>query len=367
MSDRVHIANGRELVALVAASGLVFSAWALFPSTVESGIYLPPTEAATASAKMNAANDDVVDGPRTTYMALHAKFLLSSSPSMMKGSVTLRNSSAMVDVSMVPLRSKLEALLLLLYQSDDVDGLALEAKIQALLKLPDFVLTQLMQHPDLAELTKMLDAVFLGTSEVSVVETELNKIEVTSVPGTNEQVHLIKVSGKPAYTVRTPAADEGIQDSAASPLSQQRAGEPVTLASEFDEMAGMAVIDFAVAPSSEPLPPPPEQARVFAPALVYAPSSEELPPPPPPPPPPPTSEAPEPLSEPTGTPQTSQDVIESGNKFEPGETVAQPGVDNSPATNSAPTQTSSSTPTIDPVEVGGGTGAVGETAPSDGN
>ena len=34
--------------------------------------------------------------------------------------------------------------------------------------------------------------------------------------------------------------------------------------------------------------------------------------------------------EPTGTAQTSHDVMTSGNKFEPGETVTQPSADNSP-------------------------------------
>ena len=105
--------------------------------------------------------------------------------------------SPVVNVSLVPVRSKLQALLMLLYsQSGDVDPAALEAKLQALLKLPDSVLAQLMEHPDLADLNKMLDAVFLGTSDLSGVKTELDKIDIVPVPETSDR---IDISGKPAY------------------------------------------------------------------------------------------------------------------------------------------------------------------------
>ena len=55
--------------------------------------------------------------------------------------VTVGYASPLVDVSLVPLRSKLEALLMMLYsQFGDVDPAALEAKLRALLQLPDSVL-----------------------------------------------------------------------------------------------------------------------------------------------------------------------------------------------------------------------------------
>ena len=131
--------------------------------------------------------------------------LVSSKPTMY-GSATVRYPSPVANVSLVPLRSKLQALLMLLYsQSGDVDPAALEAKLQALLTLPDSVLAQLMEHPDLADLNKMLDAVFLGTSDLSGVKTELDKIDVTSVPAPSEQIDVVKVNGKPAYIVHSPA------------------------------------------------------------------------------------------------------------------------------------------------------------------
>jgi hypothetical protein len=56
-----------------------------------------------------------------------------------------------------------------------VDPAALEAKLRALLKLPDSVLAQLMEHPDLASLNELLDAVVLGKSDLPGLKTELDK------------------------------------------------------------------------------------------------------------------------------------------------------------------------------------------------
>jgi hypothetical protein len=260
-------------------------------------------------------------------------------------------------------------LLMLLYsQPGDVDPAALEAKLQALLKLPDSVLAQLMEHPDLAALNKMLDAVFLGTSDLSGVKTELDKIDVTAVPGTSEQIQVIKVNGKPAYTVHSPAVDNGTENTAGSPVPAPPPppGEPVTMASQFDAPAGLTASAFMLAPSSEQLTPPPAPAGLSASAFRLAPSSEELTPPPAPT---PTPEIPKSLEEPTGTPQTSLDVFDSGNKFEPGETATQPSADNSPATNTPATQTAPpSTPATgggSPAEAGGVTDGGGVTSPSD--
>ena len=71
------------------------------------------------------------------YTLMNPK-LVSSKPTMY-GVVTVPYSSPVVDVSLVPLRSKLQALLMLLYsQSGDVDPAALEAKLQALLRVAGF-------------------------------------------------------------------------------------------------------------------------------------------------------------------------------------------------------------------------------------
>ena len=52
--------TGVVLLALAVA----ISCWALFPSTVESGIYVPPPETSTPSAAdANSAREGVVGGP----------------------------------------------------------------------------------------------------------------------------------------------------------------------------------------------------------------------------------------------------------------------------------------------------------------
>jgi hypothetical protein len=363
-ADRMCIAGRRDLLVLL-ASGLAISTWALFPSTVESGIYVPLPEASTPFvADDNSAREGVVGRPVYAARWVNAK-LVASNPTMY-GFVTVRYPSSVVDMSLVPLRSKLQALLMMLYSESgvDVDQAALEAKLQSLLKLPDSVLAQLMEHPDLAELNKMLDAVFLGTSDLSGVKTELDKIDVTTVPGTFEQIQVVRVSGKPAYTVHSPALDEGTEDSAVSPVSAPPPpGETMTMAFQFEAPAGLSASAFTLAPSSEPLAPPPAPADLFVPALVLAPSSEQFVPPPAPT---PTPEMPMSLVEHTGTPQTSLDVINSGNKFEPGETAAQQSADNSPATNSPAAQTAApSTPATgeeSPTGPGDVTGGGGETS-----
>ncbi len=291
-ADRMCLAGRRDLVALLAASGLAISTWALFPSTVESGIYVPLPEASTplvadvnsAMEGVDSAMEAVAGSPVYAARWINAK--LEALKSTTYGSVTLRYPSPVVNVSLVPLRSKLQALLMMLHsQSGDLDPAALEAKLQALLMLPDSVLAEVMQHPDLADLNKMLDAVFLGTSNLSGVKTELDKIDVTSVPGTSEQIQVIKVSGTPAYTVHSPALIKGTEDSAVSPLSAPPPpGEPMTMASQFEAVAGLIASAFTLAPSSEPLPPPLPPplapARLSAPALMLAPSSEQFIPPP---------------------------------------------------------------------------------------
>ena len=146
-----------------------------------------------------------------------------------------------------------------------MDPAALEAKLQALLTLPDSVLAQLMDHPDLADLNKMLDAVFLGTSDLSGVKTELDKIDVTSVPAPSEQIDVVKVNGKPAYIVHSSAVQNGTEDAAGSPVSAlpPPPGAPVTVTvlSLVQAPARLSASTFTVAPTSQQLPPPPAPAR----------------------------------------------------------------------------------------------------------
>ena len=356
-ADRTYIAGRRDLRILV-ASGLAISTWALFPST-QSGIYVPLPEASTPFvAGVNSAGENVLGDPVNSHRLINAE-LVSSKPTMY-GLATVRYTSPTVTVSLVPLRAKLQALLMLLYsQSGVVDQAALEEKLKALLKLPDSVLAQLIEHPDLADLKKTLDAVFLGTSDISGVKTELDKIDVTSVPGRSEQIDVIKVNGKPAYIVRSPAAQKGTDDASGSAVSLPAPSEPLTVTtlSQVEAPAGLTASAFALAPSSEPLTSAPAPASQIASTFTVAPSSEPLSSTP--------SASPTPSAsvEPTGTSQTSQDIMTSGNKFEPGETATQPSGGDSSATQTA-TPTTSPTGQQSPADAGGVTSDGGTTSAS---
>ena len=200
---------------------------------------------------------------RANAFTLMAAELVSSKPTMY--GPTAWYPSPVANVSQVSVRSKLQALLMMLYsQSGVVDPAALEAKLQALLTLPDSVLAQLMEHPDLADLNKTLDAVFLGTTDLSGVKTELDKIDVTSMPGPSEKIDVVNVNGKPAYIVHTSAVQMRTVDAAGSPVSAPPPpGGPVTVTvlSLVQASASQIMSAFTVAPTSEQLPPPPAPAE----------------------------------------------------------------------------------------------------------
>jgi hypothetical protein len=345
---RPYTAGRREFTVIVAA-GVAVSVWALFPSTVETGIYVPLPETSSAAGADSATAGN--GGPVNDFALANPNQVPSaqSSKQSQYGFATVRYSSHAVDVSLVPLRSKLQALLMLVHSSGDQDSWALEAKLQALLKLPDSVLAQLMQHPDLVDLRKKLDAVFLGGSDLAGVATELDRISVTSAfVEEGEQIN-VKVDGKPAYIVRTTTDNNRTMNAAGTTVAAvSPSGQPVTVTvfSEFDAPAEIAAFSLALAPDSEPLPPAPAptiEMMSFAPAPSIEPSA-----------PPSASPTPSSSPEPTDTPQTtSNDVMTSGNKFEPGETAATEGGDNSSETQ-APEPSSSPPDPEGPAETGGG-------------
>jgi hypothetical protein len=394
-ADHTYIEDGRACLVLVATAAVAINAWALFPSSEESRHDVPLPDTSTPSAADVKSGGEVVVGAdklsRANAFTLMAAQPVSSKPTMYGPAAWYP--SPVANVSQVSVRSKLQALLMMLYsQSGVVDPASLEAKLQALLQLPDSVLAQLMEHPDLADLNKTLNAVFLGKTDLSGVKTELDKIDVISMPGPSEKIDVVNVNGKPAYIVHTPAVEMRTVDADGSPVSAPPPppGEPVTVTvlSAVEAPADLSASAFTVAPSSQQLTPSPAPAGLTAAAFTLAPSSEQLTPPPapagltasaftlapsseqltPPPAPTRTPEIPKLLAEPTDTPQTSLDVLKSGNMFEPGETATQRSADNSPATNSPATQTATgSTPATSGgslPEAGGVTGGGGGTSPS---
>ncbi|WP_395309810.1 hypothetical protein V4U86_02980 [Mycobacterium sp. AMU20-3851] len=351
--NHAYPANGRELIAILAVSGIIVSSWALFPSTVESGTYVPlPELSAPRPSVINHAELDIEPGSPLMALTLNDSDV-EVMPVSMAGSSGIRYASSAIDVTVIPIRSKLEALLSILYaQSDELDQAELEAKIQALLKLPDSVLVQLLQHPDLVDLNIMLDSVFYGTSDVGDVKAQLDKVDVASVPGTSDQVQVVKVSGNVVYAVRTPAVDETTATSimAAESVPVAPGGAQMTVTSQFDALAGVFVSTF----TAPPPPPPPPAAPLpmtmmvqmdFAPALVAEPSSVELASAP--------SLAPEPTHSPTPsvepTRQASDDIT-FDNKIEPGGSVQQAAEDSLSTSSPEAPATQSSSPSTPSAE-----------------
>jgi hypothetical protein len=347
------IANaGHRGFLVLLASGVAINAWALLPLPDVSGIYVRFPEMSTPSAAEVNSGMEGIGGSLLIASRASAK-PVPSKPTMYE-LVTVRYPSPVVDVSLVPLRSKLQALLMLLYSKyGGVDLADLEAKLQALLKLPDSVLALLIQHPDLADLNKMLDALLLGTSDLSGVKTELDKIDVISVPGpSSERIDVVNVNGKPAYIVHTPSVQKGTEDAAGLPVSAPlQPGEPatVTVVSQVEAPAAASATAFQMAPSSEQFTPSPSPSPSPEPAPTAT----------------PTPEITKPQEEPNGAQQTSLDDLTSGNKFEPGDTVTERTEENSPATDSPATQAAAPSETTtggeSPAETGGG----GATSPSD--
>ncbi|MGE2714585.1 hypothetical protein ACQI4L_11050 [Mycolicibacterium litorale] len=250
----------------------------------------------------------------------------------------MQYSKAAASIDVLPLRSKLQALLMMLYShaGDYIDPIALQAKLEALLKLPDPVLAQLLHHPDLEALNGALDAVFHGTSDMSAVVTELDKIDVVTTSGPTEQIDVVRVNGEPTYVVHSPIVQPAPGNVAGPTMSAmpQPPGEfrvvslvdAPTAVSTFAaassvqppapaaEPMARAMPVAMMAPDVEPVSPPLEATTWNAPTVTVAPSAEPTPTAVP------EFAAPSSLPEPTSTPEASLDVATKENDYKPDET-----------------------------------------------
>ena len=100
-ADRTYTAVRRDISSLLAL-GVAISAWALFPSTVETGIYVPPPEAAPPSAAdVSSAGKGLTGNPlelaRADFRLMEAK--LDTSTPTMYGSATVWYPSPAANVS----------------------------------------------------------------------------------------------------------------------------------------------------------------------------------------------------------------------------------------------------------------------------
>ena len=279
---------GRRGFMVLLVSGLAINAWALFPSAVESGVYVPLPQMTTPSvAEGNSApkaiGDDVVESRTATFFKQMNGTPRSSGQPMYRNAPYYSSYSPAAAVAMVPLRSKLEALLMLLYSSygEDMDTAALELKLRQLLRLPDAVLAQLIRHPDLAQLNVMLDSVFLASGDLSGIQTELNKIAITSTAGPTEQIDVVRVNGQPSYVVYSAPAQPGGESvtvmsmsAIPQPPAEFRVVSAVEAPAVVAAFAAMAPVESFAAPV-----PAPAIAEAIGPAIAAPVVTEVIAPP----------------------------------------------------------------------------------------
>ncbi|KRD11895.1 hypothetical protein ASE48_31915 [Mycobacterium sp. Root265] len=268
--------TGKRGFLVLLVSGVAINAWALFPSAVESGVYVPlpqgpPPVAAESNPVRDAAGDLSVQTSRISFRLMDTG--RSTAVSASYGS--FNHASAAFAVAMMPLRSKLEALLMLLYSryGHDASVVGLEMKLQALLRLPDSLLAQLIQHPDLADLATMLDAVFLDSNNLSGIRTELDKIDINSTTGPTEQIDVVSISGRQSYIVYSPAVQPAAENIAVMPTSVVLQ-QPVQFAVVVQIEAPAEMAAFSIAPSMETFAVETFAVETFAPE-TFAPVPEQ--------------------------------------------------------------------------------------------
>lgn len=375
-------AAGRRGFVVLLASGLALNAWALFPSGVQSGGYVPlPQASPPAAAEVGPAAGGVAN---PLDLSRGRTFSLMEISLVQSHSMTNRSNSGPYlgpadAVTMTPLRAKLQALLMLLYLRDGDVATALQLKLQSLLRLPDPVLARLVEHPDLADLVTTLDAVFHQNSDLTALKTELDKIDVSSVSLPTEQIDVVSVNGKPAYLVRSTSVPAPAESFAASPrLAMPQPPVEFVVVSQIEEPAEVGALMMAAGVQSFAAEPPavtaaelPGPTAAEPTALAAAPMVTSIVEPPAPDPAPsvpivtevtaapsetaeptatavPTSTHTTAVEEPTDTATTSAtDLMKTGNKFEPGDTVAGTQVGN---TSAGSTPTSEAASTVAPSE-----------------
>lgn len=273
--------TGKRGFLVLLVSGVAINAWALYPSAVESGVYVPlpqglPPVAAEAHPLRDAAGDLSVPTRRISFSLMDT----GRSPVAPASYGSFSHASVALAVAMVPLRSKLQALLMLLYSryGHDMDMAALELKLQALLRLPDSLLAQLIHHPDLAGLVTVLDAVFLDSRDLSGIRTELDKIDISSTTGPTEQIDVVTISGRQAFIVYSPAVQpvaENVSMTTTSVIMDQPVQFAVVVQIETPPAEMMTA--FMVAPATETFEAIPEPADPMVAEFVATPSIEPAP------------------------------------------------------------------------------------------
>ena len=392
---RIYL-GGRRGFLVALTSVVAIQTWALFPAS-EQGAYvrLPDVPGAVAAA-VKSATKGVIDGPLNALGLVGTDLVNLTQPALTRNVGASSSEAAAYPglsgaVDIVPVKVKLQALLTLLAsEADSAKRVDLQAILLAMLKLPEEVLLQVLQHPDLVDFNKMLTAVFLGDTDLWWIEFQLTKIAVVPVTTTTSR---IDVGGAPAFVFDSAVAARpenggsptaGLRALPPSPSPQQApasiqapvqfsvpASVPDAVATPMVALAP-ATIDvqpsppvvsadvMTVAPSPDPIPAPSvERSLTLAPDTTPIPSADPTPP------------------EPTVTaaPIESGDtqstaVFDNGNKFSPETKQPEPSVNNSSTTETGTAATPpdagaeqhTSTVTGD-----SGTGSSGDTSSNSGN
>lgn len=381
--DRMSMAGRRDhlvlLTSVALTSVVAINTWSLFQPPREVGIYVPLPDTVplldtrAASSDVESAGDGGEDGPVGLSSSVLAERVqpTARTPGPLTAAATKPRTAAypnlMSALSRVPPKVKLHALLTLLESEADPEKLAaLQTKLWALLKLPEHVLVRVLQHPDLADFNAMLDAVFVGETELWWIEIQLDKIAVVPVTETSDR---IDVSGKPAYEYHSSAVahkgDGGPSTSSLKSLTPSSAQQASLMKmAQPDEDAGVTTFTALPTPndiqmrqfsmSAPMVDAVPAAAPSSAPAPSLAPSPAPV-----------ASVKPAPTNadvsrDPIGSqPTSSPDVFDTGNRFEPGTKVTDPTTSDTPAIETSTASISSpaaesganvTTPSADPNE-----------------
>jgi hypothetical protein len=359
--DRAYTVGRRDGLLFLSAV-VAINAWALFPSSDESGNDVPLPDSIASALDMESVDGGGAGGS-TPYSLARAELVdfmkttpggTATAPSPRAAAAPSSEAIAYPNLlnalSRVPVKAKLRVLLtLLVSEADPVKQADLQTKLQALLKLPDDVLLQVLQHPDLADFSKMLDAVFLGDTELWWIESQLDKIDIVPVTTTTDR---IDVSGRPAYMFDSTAVAHNGDGGQASPALKSLAPSSappqgaMMKVSQVEEAGGFTT--FAAPPTSNDVQV--NEFSMSAPVVDVAPSAAPAPSPEP---------SPAPVASLASTnaeishdavetqPTTSPDVFDGGNRFEPGTTVSEPTIQNTTAPETATPSTASTPPPAD--------------------
>ncbi|MEH3142173.1 MAG: hypothetical protein PGN37_18755 [Mycobacterium kyogaense] len=272
-------AGARRGFLLFLVSGIAIQTWALIPSTVPSGIYVPlPDMARVAAAEEDSPKRGVeTAGPIDVRSAVSAesvefKTFAGARVGMAPGPQIAANPQLFGALGEAPVKAKLQALLILLTSRfGDRDVSALVDKLRALLALPDSALAAVLGLPEMRVLGRLLDAASLGTVDLPRITTEMGKIALTSAPATPYQVQ-IAVNGRPTVSVdmRYVRSDSSVPMAAAAPATVP-AATPVGFVNVEPGVSIVAdAITASVMRAIDPVAATPMLTTVAAPQVIEA-------------------------------------------------------------------------------------------------